>query len=210
MVSTRVVAVLALVAALAVSCGAGDAAPTTPTHAPTVAPTTTTAATTNAPTTAPSTTPPSTTGTISSADDLPPTPDGAVVPDLLAGLPLATVAVDGEALLVAVADTGTARRRGLMQVTDLLDLDGMLFVWTDDTSGGFWMRDTVLPLDIVFFDVGGGFVNAFPMEPCDLGASCPTYDAGGTYRFALETTQGRLPGLGQGSTLVVPPGMGDA
>ena len=91
-----------------------------------------------------------------------------------------------------------------MVVDDLLDLDGMLFVWETDSGGGFWMRDTVLPLDIAFFAVDGTLVNTFPMEPCDLGNDCPVYPAGGTYRFALETVQGRLTGLGSDSRLTVP------
>ena len=130
------------------------------------------------------------------------------VPPQLADRELETIAVDGEELLVAVADTGEARRQGLMAVTDLLDLDGMLFVWSSDTGGSFWMRDTVIPLDIAFFADDGTLVNTFPMEPCDLGTDCPIYESGGEYRYALETDQGRLT-LDSDSVLSVPPHLDD-
>lgn len=135
---------------------------------------------------------------------LPEIPADIVVPEQLVDLPLAVIAVDGEPLVVAIADRSAARQQGLMNVTDLVGLDGMLFVWQSDTGGSFWMRDTMLPLDIVFFAADGTLVNTFPMEPCDQGANCPSYESGGRYRYALETNQGRLPDLGAGSVLTLP------
>jgi uncharacterized membrane protein (UPF0127 family) len=157
-----------------------------------------TAATTTSTPPAPTTQAPTTT--------LPEIPGDIAVPEQLVGLPLAVIAVDGEPLIVAIAARSAARQQGLMSVTDLAGLDGMLFVWQSDTGGSFWMRDTLLPLDIAFFAVDGTLVNAFPMEPCDQGANCPLYESGGRYRYALETTQGRLPDLAAGSVLTVPEG----
>jgi len=135
---------------------------------------------------------------------LPAIPADIVVPEQLVDLSLAVITVDGEPLIVAIAQRSAARQQGLMNVADLAGLDGMLFVWNSDTAGSFWMRDTLLPLDIAFFERDGSLVNTFPMEPCDLGASCPLYESGGRYRYALETNQGRLPSLGAGSVLAVP------
>ena len=132
------------------------------------------------------------------------TPSDVNVPELLTSLPLAAISVNDESLIVAVAETRASRRQGLMAVDDLGDLDGMLFVWDVDTSGSFWMRDTVLALDIAFFAADGSLVNSFSMEPCDLGADCPLYESGGTYRFALETEQGRLGTLASDTTLTFP------
>ena len=53
-----------------------------------------------------------------------------------------------------------------MDVSDLRDLDGMLFEFEQDTTVGFWMKGTLLTLDIAFFDTGGGLVDHFTMEPC--------------------------------------------
>ena len=191
-----IVAVLA-VAFSAVACGGEDdlpasavltAAPTQPTPTESVQPATTAPVGESA---APTT--PSTTTTI-------PSVDGVGVPPTLEGLPLAVIRVNGEVLVVAVADDFGARRQGLMNVADLVDLDGMLFTWPDDSDGGFWMKDTLLPLDIAFFTADGTLVDTFPMEPC-TDSPCPLYFAAGSYRYALETEQGRLGALGDSATL---------
>ena len=99
------------------------------------------------------------------------------------------------------------RSRGLMTVTDpdLGGYDGMLFVFEAESEGGFWMRNTPMPLSIAYFDEAGAFVSATDMAPCGDSASCPSYDAGGAFRYALEVPEGRLAGLGvdEGSTLRV-------
>ena len=114
------------------------------------------------------------------------------LPRLLEEWDTGYIELDGEELLVAIADTPQQRRQGLMNVDDLLDLDGMLFVLDSDSTGGFWMKDTLLPLDIAFFDGEGLFVDGFAMEPCTTG-TCPTYTPSGSYRFALEMEAGTMP-----------------
>ena len=120
----------------------------------------------------------------------------------LEGFTTSTVVLDGSELVVAVADTPSLRRRGLMGVTDLGGLDGMLFVFPTDTVGGFWMKNTLLELDIAFFDADGRLVDGFTMEPCRADP-CPTYRPAGAYRYALETPVGTLEGVGPGSVLGV-------
>jgi len=90
---------------------------------------------------------------------------------------------------LAVADDADLRRRGLMNVTTLEPLDGMMFVFEDDTTAGFWMKDTLIALDIAFFDAEGLLVAVRSMVPCEAD-SCPTYSAGAPYRFAVEVAGG--------------------
>lgn len=120
----------------------------------------------------------------------------------LPGLETSTIMVDDRDLLVAVADTPEARRQGLMGVTDLGDLDGMLFVWQGDTTEAFWMKDTPMPLDIAFFTVGGGFVDRQTMDPC-VEETCELYSAPALYRYAIEAPAGDLGFVGPGSQLVL-------
>ena len=61
----------------------------------------------------------------------------------------------------------------------------MLFVFPEPSSGGFWMKNTLVPLRIVFFDRHGRRVRALRMQPC-LSDPCRIYDPGRRYRFALE------------------------
>jgi len=61
----------------------------------------------------------------------------------------------------------------------------MLFVFPEDTRGGFWMKNTLVPLTIVFFNADGKRVRKLSMTPCRQ-ESCPIYNPGRRYRFALE------------------------
>jgi len=114
-----------------------------------------------------------------------------------------TVLVDGDELMVAVADDPGERAQGLMGVDDLGTLAGMLFVFESDSQGGFWMKDTIIPLDIAFFAEDGSLVDRQLMEPCEADP-CPLYYSGVPYRWALETPAGNLDGLGPEAILVIP------
>lgn len=105
----------------------------------------------------------------------------------------AEATLSGEAISVAVADTPDLRRRGLMGVTDLGDLDGMLFRFDGEVTVAFTMRDTLIPLDIAFFDAAGVEVDRLSMVPC-RAEPCPTYRAGAPFSSALEVPAGALPG----------------
>jgi uncharacterized membrane protein (UPF0127 family) len=101
-----------------------------------------------------------------------------------------------------VAETPEQRQRGLMEVTDetLGGHDGMLFRFEDETTVGFWMRNTPMPLTVAYIDADGGLVSTADMEPC-LGEAaaagdCPSYPSAGPYRWAIEVPQGRMPALG--------------
>jgi len=110
--------------------------------------------------------------------------------------------VGGEEWTVAIAATSQERARGLMNVTDLGDVDGMLFVFEGESTGGFWMKDTLIPLDIAFFRSDGTVVDVLSMVPCREDP-CPIYTPSGPYVFALETTPGRFDDLGGTLALVL-------
>jgi uncharacterized protein len=125
------------------------------------------------------------------------------VPPQLADVDLDRVIVGDRLLLLAIADSPALRGRGLMGVTDLGDLDGMLFYWRHEASGAFWMKDTLIPLDIVWFDEDGAFVGRASMVPCTT-PTCPEYSPGGDvdYRYAIEANPGALDWV-DGSTVIV-------
>ena len=110
------------------------------------------------------------------------------------------ITLDGEEWTVEVADTPDLRQRGLMFVRDLGDLQGMVFVFEEELSGGFWMKNTLIPLDIAFFDTSGEFVGSLTMEPCQADP-CPTYEVGRMYRYAVEAPAGNLSHLDTTSIL---------
>jgi uncharacterized membrane protein (UPF0127 family) len=96
--------------------------------------------------------------------------------------------LDGKPLRPELALTPTARSRGLM-FRRKAPADGMLFVFPSGTNGGFWMKNTLVPLTIVFFDSTGRRVRKLSMKPCRTD-SCPIYVPGKRYRFALELPGG--------------------
>lgn len=107
-------------------------------------------------------------------------------------------------LCTYLARTSAERQRGLMDVTDLAGLDGMLFDFDGPSVDRFWMRNTVMPLTAVWFAPGGLFVDAEDMTPCpDSSTSCPTYGPGLPADYVLELQQGddKRFGIGAGSVL---------
>jgi len=64
-----------------------------------------------------------------------------------------------EIIEIEIADTEEARRRGLMFRQELGYNRGMLFIFERTSTGGFWMKDTPLPLDIMFIDEDSTIIN---------------------------------------------------
>jgi uncharacterized protein len=112
---------------------------------------------------------------------------------------------DGEPIELPVrhADTGARRAHGLMEVQDLPAGTGMLFTFDGERTGGFWMKDTLVPLDIAFVDSADEIVAILAMEPCETDP-CPVYEPGASYRSALEVPQGwfAAQGIAVGDRLV--------
>jgi len=78
---------------------------------------------------------------------------------------------------VEVAATPSARALGLMYRRRLSPNAGMLFVFPDEAVRRFWMKNTFLPLDMIFLDrtrrVVGVVENATPLSSAALGPDAP-------------------------------------
>lgn len=115
------------------------------------------------------------------------------------GSAIVGTARDGEVIgsCLLLADRASLRSQGLMAVTDLGPFDGMLFAYDATSDGGYWMRNTPMPLSIAWIAPDGAVVATADMEPClDPGATCPSTRPGGDYRWAIEVPQGGLAALG--------------
>lgn len=111
-----------------------------------------------------------------------------------------TTADGAVAVRAKVAAAAEDRARGLMEVTDLPDGAGMLFLFDDDRTGGFWMRNTVIALDIAFAGAQGRIHTTTTMTPCEAerAADCPVTSPAEPYRAALEVPAGWFDGAGVG------------
>jgi hypothetical protein len=114
------------------------------------------------------------------------------------GLPLGELRIHSAGapvldLRVEIAETSEALARGLMHVEHLADDEGMAFLMSAPTRSGFWMKNTLIPLDIAFWDQEGRIVEILQMQPCTVAdADCPHYRPESSYVGALEVNLGRL------------------
>lgn len=105
---------------------------------------------------------------------------------------------------VEIAKTAQQQRTGLMNRKELASDHGMLFVFEQEEPLEFWMKNTLIPLDILYFDTDGRFVSSVTMVPC-TETVCPTYPSDGPARYALEIPAGEMEnrGIGTGWTLLL-------
>ncbi|MBV7434737.1 DUF192 domain-containing protein [Cardiobacteriaceae bacterium TAE3-ERU3] len=94
---------------------------------------------------------------------------------------------DGDRILhVRIAADEHSRARGLMFKPYLLPNEGMLFVFNQPRPVAFWMKNTLIPLDIRFYDSAGNPIAYYPYATPCITAQCSTYPAQGAVRYVLE------------------------
>ena len=92
-------------------------------------------------------------------------------------------------LWVEIADDPPEHAEGLMGRTELGEDRGMLFIFPEERALNFWMKNTLIPLDIFFFDADGKFVSMRTMDPCKMDP-CQGYPSEGSAKYALEVEAG--------------------
>lgn len=128
---------------------------------------------------------------------------------LLTGCPASdepSVTLKGQRFTVEIADDDQERARGLMFRRDLPSDHGMLFVFPEAAWQSFWMRNCLIPLDILYFDADARFVSGhFNAPPCNAD-QCPSYPSEGPAKYVLELNGGvgRELGLVAGDRLTLP------
>lgn len=107
------------------------------------------------------------------------------------------VELEGRRYQVEIADDDAERARGLM-FRDSLDADrGMLFIHEREQPLAYWMKNTKIPLDILYFDDQLRLVSQQrDVPPCTLGDACPPYPSSAPARFVLELNAGQAAALG--------------
>lgn len=118
------------------------------------------------------------------------------------------VELNGQRYTVEIADTAAARARGLMFRQRLAADRGMLFIHERQAPLAYWMKNTLIPLDILYFDNQRRLVSQQrDVAPCTLGDACPSFPSDAPARYVLELNAGQAAKLRlqAGATLRVGP-----
>jgi hypothetical protein len=109
-------------------------------------------------------------------------------------LPTATVSIRQHAFRVWLVTTPEQREEGMMFVpeSEIADDQGMLFVFPYEQYLGFWMKNTITPLDVAFARMDGTIVAIHTMPPLTL-RTFPSFEPA---LFALEVKAGTFARLG--------------
>lgn len=103
-----------------------------------------------------------------------------------------------------IADDPQERAMGLMNRASLPAGQGMLFVFDDSAPRSFWMKDTLISLDIIFISADFEIVDITTMEPCKT-LICSSYVSNGSAQYVLEVNAGFADehGIEKGNKVVV-------
>lgn len=120
-------------------------------------------------------------------------------------LPAIIVRAPDAALRVQVARTPDQRERGLMSVRRLAPHTGMIFIFDEDAEVAFWMKDTLIPLDMVFVGSDGSvrkvFVRVPVVSPRLPDAQIPLEQGNAKYVIELPAGEAAHDGLRAGAHL---------
>jgi uncharacterized membrane protein (UPF0127 family) len=101
-----------------------------------------------------------------------------------------TVCFEGSCINAELATTTKERNIGLMNRTSLPENMGMLFIFDKEGIYKFWMKNTLIPLDMIWFDENGKIIyiekNA---RPCNA-PSCPLFGPESSSKYTLEVNGG--------------------
>ena len=121
----------------------------------------------------------------------------------LRDLEIKEVCFEENCFQVEIADTDEKRERGLMFREELCSDCGMLFVYDEEIKSKFWMKNTLIPLDIIWLDSDLKVIHVANAVPC-VTEECELYGPSSEKsQYVLEVNLGvseRI-GLGDGSDL---------
>ena len=108
------------------------------------------------------------------------------------------VELGGKHFGVEIADTRGKQALGLMFRDSMPADQGMLFIFPGEASRSFWMKNTRIPLDIMYFDKDLKLVSISSDTPPCRVRYCPSYPSARPAKYVLELNAGTASELGVG------------
>jgi uncharacterized membrane protein (UPF0127 family) len=115
----------------------------------------------------------------------------ALVPLTACAQAVPYVDLNGHRFTIEIAADDASRAHGLMDRTKMDADHGMLFVFEDDAPRTFWMKNTKIPLDMLFFDADAKLVSVQHNVPPCVADPCAGYSSGAPARYVLELNAGQ-------------------
>ncbi len=107
-----------------------------------------------------------------------------------------SVELGGNRFSVEIADTQETQQLGLMFRDSMPADHGMLFIFPNEAPRSFWMKNTRIPLDIMYFDKDLKLVSlSADTPPCKV-SRCPSYPSIAPAKYVLELNAGSAAALG--------------
>ncbi|WP_049621602.1 DUF192 domain-containing protein [Frateuria defendens] len=107
-----------------------------------------------------------------------------------------TVTLHGHRFTAELATDDASRIRGLMMRAELPADHGMLFIFPDSAPRWFWMKSTLVALDILYFDDTRRLVSMqLDVPPCKADP-CASYPSSVPARYVLEVPAGTTQRIG--------------
>ncbi|MBI4920000.1 DUF192 domain-containing protein [Candidatus Azambacteria bacterium] len=91
---------------------------------------------------------------------------------------------------IELAKTQEELEKGLMNRPSLPKNSGMFFIFPDEKTRSFWMKDTLIPLDIIFISSTGRVNEITTLKPCRENEICQPYSSKMPARYVLEINAG--------------------
>ncbi len=92
---------------------------------------------------------------------------------------------------VDIVDTEEERTQGLMYRESLGAFSGMLFIFDEEADNSFWMKNTKISLDLIFFNQEKVIIDIIEnAQPCTEGHICPSLRPQFEYMYCLEVNAG--------------------
>jgi uncharacterized protein len=124
-------------------------------------------------------------------------PSGVSPMTFACGKAIITNPVSKLEITVEIAQTSAESERGLMYRTKLPEKQGMYDTPQNPNTVGFWMKNTLIPLDVAFIDASGVIFDIVTLQPC-VTANCPIYTTKKIYAGTLEVNAGFFGSVGMG------------